>query len=529
MYHRLKEIFTPSVLEDSARSRQAVTLRTTLVITLLVNLLSGLVIASTVGMPLTLWKVMAFTELLVSLCLLPLHYGRVKLATLQLALSIWLVISYVAVYLHGGLESPALPIYIIVIIIAGLLAGERYAYGFAGLSCISVLSLFFLQRVGALPTASMLILAEHRLIFQVIALMLAALILSIAMQAIRISKEREQLTQNQLIQKNQELEEGRATLEDRIDSRTLEITTQKQYFEALVHNTPLAVVSLDNHHKIISINPAFENLFGYNSQQAIGRDLDDLITDKRNRDEAIIYTHKVLKGNTIHKIARRQRADGRPVDVEIYGVPVLVDQEQIGILALYHDITERKRAEQKLRYLATHDPLTRIPNRSLFYDRLKHALESARRNNHQIGLLFLDLDRFKNVNDTFGHIKGDLVLEGVAAKLQAAIRRSDTVARFGGDEFGIILEKIRCTGDAAAVASKILEALSKPFVIEHQEVYIQASIGISISPEDGDDAENLLKNADAAMYRAKELGKNNYQFFCHDADPLSADLRTKPA
>jgi diguanylate cyclase (GGDEF)-like protein/PAS domain S-box-containing protein len=525
MYFHLKEAIIPPLPKDLPDSHRGEILRNILLITMLVSLLSGLVIASTVGMPNVAWRILICTDILVVLCLLPLHYGRVKLAALQLALSIWLVISYLALYFHGGLDSPTLPIYIIIIFMVGLLAGERYAYVFAGLSCISVVLLYFLQIAGALPAASELISVERRLIFQVIALTLAALFLSVAKQAIQISEERAQRTENQLKQKNLELEEIRTNLEDRIARRTREITTQEQYYEALVHNTPLAVVSLDNQHKIISINPAFESLFGYNSQQAIGRDLDDLITNQSNRAEAASYTYQVLRGEAINRTARRQRANGSPVDVEIFGVPVMVSQEQIGILALYHDITERMSAEEQLRYLATHDMLTRIPNRSLFYDRLGHALELTRRNNHQMGVLFLDLDGFKNINDTFGHIRGDQVLEMVAARLKTTIRRSDTVARFGGDEFSIILERIRSSGDATTVANKILEAISRPFLIEHREVKLHASIGISISPEDGFDPEILLKKADAAMYRAKQLGKNNYQFFDQVTNRVSAKAR----
>ncbi len=176
------------------------------------------------------------------------------------------------------------------------------------------------------------------------------------------------------------------------------------------------------------------------------------------------------------------------------------------------DITERKEAERRLEHMATHDPLTDIPNRILFHDRLRHALAHAKRGDNGLAILFIDLDDFKEVNDQFGHEKGDLTLQVVVERLRGCVRESDTIARLGGDEFTFILENISQPQDAARVAQKILAAMAEPFVMEGSEFTITASIGISIYLDNGEDGETLLKQADAAMYRAKEAGKNNYQF-----------------
>ncbi len=172
----------------------------------------------------------------------------------------------------------------------------------------------------------------------------------------------------------------------------------------------------------------------------------------------------------------------------------------------------RKQAEERIRHLANYDELTGLPNRSMFQERLHHALAQALRHTRPLAVLFIDLDRFKNVNDTLGHEAGDRVLREVAERLRACLRDSDTVGRLGGDEFVVLLEGLPQLADVAAVAQKILDAAARPFMLAAQEFQIGASIGISAFPEDGKDLQTLLKHADAAMYRAKEQGRNNYQF-----------------
>lgn len=195
------------------------------------------------------------------------------------------------------------------------------------------------------------------------------------------------------------------------------------------------------------------------------------------------------------------------------------------------DITQRKEDERRLKeneskmqYLAHHDPLTKMPNRLLFHDRLRHGLHQARRRKSRIGLMLLDLDRFKIINDSLGHDVGDFFLKEIANRLTSNIRDGDTAARIGGDEFVIILDDIAHDRDLSIVADKMLQVISKPVVIQGQELFSTASIGISVFPLDGKDVETLLKTADSAMYKAKEKGKNNFQYYTEDINKQALEL-----
>lgn len=183
---------------------------------------------------------------------------------------------------------------------------------------------------------------------------------------------------------------------------------------------------------------------------------------------------------------------------------------------------ERKRAEERLAYLAYYDPVTDLPNRSLLLDRLSQALAYGHRHEAPVAVMFLDLDRFKQINDTFGHAAGDHLLKVVAQRLTHYVRESDTVARLGGDEFVVVISEMVHAADANSIAQGILQVMADPVVIEGQELYISASIGISIYPTDGSDIPTLLKKADAALYRAKELGRNNYQSYTREMDQKAA-------
>jgi len=199
--------------------------------------------------------------------------------------------------------------------------------------------------------------------------------------------------------------------------------------------------------------------------------------------------------------------------------PHLLDGRPVGRVWSFRDVTDWKRAEERLVELAHFDQLTGLPNRILFQDRLRQALPQASRTGKLVALLFLDLDRFKLVNDSLGHTVGDLLLKEVASRLTHCVRKSDTVARLGGDEFTVLLTNITSVHDAAKVAQKILDDFSRPFGLQGPELFVTPSIGITLYPFDGDDIDLLLKNADTAMYRAKQMGRNNYQFY-------SADMNT---
>lgn len=207
------------------------------------------------------------------------------------------------------------------------------------------------------------------------------------------------------------------------------------------------------------------------------------------------------------------RRDGRVFNLLISAGELLdAHDKSLGCVVTMTDITDRKQVEQRLVHLAQYDLLTGLPNRTLFRDRLNQAMTRAARNDHLVALMFLDLDRFKDINDNLGHYAGDVLLRSVAKRLSHCTREIDTVARLGGDEFTIILEEISNEGDVAVIAQEILDSFSNPFIIDDHEIFVTASIGISIHTVGVHNADVLLKDADTAMYHAKEEGRNNYQF-----------------
>jgi diguanylate cyclase (GGDEF)-like protein/PAS domain S-box-containing protein len=402
-----------------------------------------------------------------------------------------------------------------------------------------------------------------------------------------------------------------------------------------MENNPVASVFLDDSGLILTCNPAFEKLFGYTRNEVIGMLLDPLIAAGETLDQAKEYTRALYNDEaTIRVTARRRRKDGSMVDVEIQGVPISLDDKHVGVLGLYHDISEQKRAEEetselfksfvnimdgldadvyvadlvtyeilfmnkhmidgfnanhigricyeafredstpcehcsnskiidsngnplgvyvwegknpitkrwyknsdrvipwrggkyvrmqiatditelkeaeeRLSYLATHDPLTGLPNRLLFQDRLIHAINVARRKGNRLGVLFIDLDNFKAINDRYGHHTGDLLLKAVAVRLRSTLRESDTLARVSGDEFTVILEDFQTEDQTIIVAEKLRDTIRDVFKIEGNEIKITATIGISEFPQHSQDAGDLLRLADEAMYSVKAGGKDGY-------------------
>jgi diguanylate cyclase (GGDEF)-like protein/PAS domain S-box-containing protein len=257
-------------------------------------------------------------------------------------------------------------------------------------------------------------------------------------------------------------------------------------------------------------NDAFAKLYGYPTPQALtGKSLADVYETAENERFRNAILPLVIERGRWRGETTGLRRDGVTFPQEIS----MTALDGGGIVVVVRDISERTYAEEQIKHLAYHDALTGLPNRLLFKDRLTVALSHAQRNGSRLAVLFLDLDRFKVINDSLGHNIGDQLLQAVAARVQSCVRESDTVARLGGDEFTLLLPNLSRSDDAAPVAQKLLEAVRYPFHIEGREFFITTSIGVSLYPEDGLDAETLIKNADTAMYQAKEQGRDNYQLF----------------
>jgi len=281
---------------------------------------------------------------------------------------------------------------------------------------------------------------------------------------------------------------------------------------------PLAFIEWDLNFRVVEWNPAAERIFGWTRDQALGRRASRLIAGERSCEHVAAMWQRLLKEKQGARIMLDNRTrEGRDITCEWYYTPLVDEHGRVmSIIALAQDITANKLAEEKLNYIAYHDELTGLPNRALFNDRLAKAIGEARRRANSVGVMLLDVDNFKVVNDTMGHDVGDALLKDVAARLHACARETDTIARFGGDEFAIVLEDLPDPSKAFTVAQKILDAFIPPFLVNGAEVFLASSIGITFYPSDGENLDGLLKNADSAMYHAKAQGRNNYQFYSAD-------------
>ncbi len=294
-----------------------------------------------------------------------------------------------------------------------------------------------------------------------------------------------------------------------------------------VEQTADAVMITDRDGVIEYVNRAFEQTTGYSPAEALGKKPSLVQSGMQGEEFYRRVWDTILRGETFRDVFINRKKGGELYYEEKTITPLKDTAGRIThFISTGKDITERIVAQERLQYLAHHDALTELPNRVLFMDRLSQALTRARWRGRVIGVMFLDLDRFKNLNDTLGHDVGDHFLQAMAARLKGAVREGDTVARFGGDEFAILLEDVAHAEDVSAIAGKMLQTFSMPFVLDEHEYYITASIGISLYPNDGADPTTLLKHADTAMYRAKDLGKNNYQFYAADMSAVAFERLT---
>jgi diguanylate cyclase (GGDEF)-like protein/PAS domain S-box-containing protein len=290
---------------------------------------------------------------------------------------------------------------------------------------------------------------------------------------------------------------------------------------------------------VTSLNEKAEAMTGWPDSQSVGRPLEDVlqVLDGATRESAPVYIDRVVRSNREPHVVTTSiliRPDGSESTIEHSVTPIYDQRSRVtGAALVLRDVTAAHAVSAQMSHLASHDPLTDLPNRLLLVDRLDRALALARRHHRRLAVLFVDIDRFKYVNDSLGHILGDELLRAVARIVTMCVRSSDTVSRYGGDEFVAVLSELEHAEDAAVGARKIIAALALPQRVLGHELHITVSIGISVYPDDGEEADTLLRTADLALYEAKNLGRDCYQFFkpelnarALERQSIEADLHT---
>ncbi|MEJ2592841.1 MAG: EAL domain-containing protein [Candidatus Thiodiazotropha sp.] len=298
----------------------------------------------------------------------------------------------------------------------------------------------------------------------------------------------------------------------------------------IVNNSPDMIYLLDQEGRFSFVNERIESLLGYKQEDILGEHFTKLIfeddidqanytfNERRTGDRATRSTELRLRCKNSGNL-RYFESRSVPIELSSIGIYSLGEENQkefVGTYGVARDITERKQAEELIKYQLYHDLLTNLPNRTLFRDRLNMAMAQSKRSGKKLAILYLDMDRFKVINDSLGHFVGDELLQAVAQRLRSELREADTLARVGGDEFNLLIPEINDIQDARNLAEKILRITADPFVIKHEEIYVSFSIGIAIYPTDGDTKDALIKNADIAMYKVKSAGKNGYAFFAEN-------------
>jgi diguanylate cyclase (GGDEF)-like protein/PAS domain S-box-containing protein len=293
-----------------------------------------------------------------------------------------------------------------------------------------------------------------------------------------------------------------------------ELASSEKRFRTIVEKSWSGVVLLDGELRFSFAGPSTQHLVGYDDRELLGRSFFDFVHAHDLEKAKVVFAEVLSSPNQeAHGELRFLHKDGHWVWMEGFSQNMLHEPSVGAIVLNYRDVSQRKQTEKQLEYRAYYDSLTGLPNRLLFRDRLVNSLAAARRNHVGVAVMYLDVDHFKLVNDGLGHSFGDRLLADIAQRLHGALRASDTISRIGGDEFSVLLPEVVSAEAVAGVARKVLESLTRPFRVDGHELFVTASIGISCYPNDGEDAETLLKCADAAMYRAKELGRNQAQLF----------------
>ena len=324
-------------------------------------------------------------------------------------------------------------------------------------------------------------------------------------------------TVNNAIRKKR-LEDANSVMENRLNR-------SEKLHRFIVNNSPDIIYILDEEGRFSFLNSKIEQLLGYDRNELLGHPIISLVEDEDIEKARYFFeqaTRSQHSSRSIEIALRPREADHSKRYFELAVWPVTEAEVLNGSAKRYRiygtarDITDRMEAEAFINFQAYHDLLTRLPNRSLFKDRLSMALTQAARNNQRLAVMFIDLDRFKIINDSLGHTMGDRLLQAVSQRLLACIRKGDTLSRFGGDEFTLLLPDTVGTQAAVQVAEKILESVKEPFRLGDHDIHIGASIGIAMYPEGGTTLDGLIKNADIAMYRVKNTGKDGFHVFSHD-------------
>jgi len=313
---------------------------------------------------------------------------------------------------------------------------------------------------------------------------------------------------------------------------------QKQLAESerlhryIVNTSPDIIYILDQDGHFTFINERIESLLGFSKEEIVGKHYSFLVHHDDMEQAKYVFNERRVGTRAAKNIELRLKCkndggschfDNRTLPIELNAMGMYDGENNdsnnsyTGTYGVARDVTERKIAEETISFQAYHDLLTKLPNRALLRDRLSIAINQAKRDDEKLAVMFLDLDRFKNINDSLGHMIGDELLQQVSSRLKNCIRQADTLARFGGDEFTLLLPKLKNgRNDASKLAEKITNTLKKPFNIDGHELYVSVSIGIALYPQDGTHMDNLIKHADVAMYHVKGQGKNGYQFYSNE-------------
>lgn len=292
-----------------------------------------------------------------------------------------------------------------------------------------------------------------------------------------------------------------------------QLTTTSLELDTILQNAMVGIAFIKDR-VLLRVNQKFEEIFAYENDEIIGKSTRYLCSDSESFEQLALETYKQLEqGEPYEGLMKLSKKNGELFWCSISCKAISAARPQDGTIWLFEDVTQQYESDEKLKKLAQLDSLTGLPNRGVFNDRLNHAIHKARRNGGRLAIFFMDLDHFKHINDSLGHKAGDQLLIEVAKRLQKCVREEDTVARLGGDEFTVILEDILSVQFVAKVAEKVMASILKPFKLDSTEVTISPSIGVSLYPADGRSADGLIRNADAAMYHAKNSGRNNFQFY----------------